>query len=154
MTPTPSDAGSDAPDPLDLIHIRDLRLRARIGVNDWEKKALQDVIVNVTLHHDQRDAAAHDDIHRTVDYKGVRDRIVAFVEDSRFELLEALSERIAAIALEDGRVQAVDVTVDKPRALRYADSVAVQIHRSRTGTTPAEGPAVGTQAGADPGDGA
>jgi FolB domain-containing protein len=129
-----------APDPLDRIYIRDLRLRTRIGVNDWEKKALQDVVVNVTLHHDQRDAAASDNIQRTVDYKQVRDRIVEFVEESRFELLEALSERIAAIALEDERVHAVDVAVDKPGALRYADSVAVQIHRSRSGTEPAARP--------------
>jgi FolB domain-containing protein len=123
----------------DKIHIRNLRLRTRIGVADWEKKAKQDLVLDIVLHHDQRAAAASDDVADTVDYKRIRDDIVAFLEDSEHELLEALAENVAARLLADARVHAVDVTVDKPGALRHADSVAVQIHRSRPGRAPREG---------------
>ncbi len=113
----------------DKIYIRDLRLRTRIGVADWEKKARQDVVINLTIHHDQRLAAGSDDIKDTVNYKEIRDDVVAFVEETQHDLLEALSEEIATMVLAKKGVQAVDVTIDKPLALRFADSVAVSIHR-------------------------
>lgn len=115
----------------DLIHIRGLRLRTKIGVADWEKEARQDVVLHLVLHHDQRVAAASDDIADTLDYKAIRDDIVAFVEAGEHELLEALAENVAGRLLKDPRVLAVDVTIDKPGALRHADSVAVEIHRTR-----------------------
>ncbi len=115
----------------DRIHIRGLRLRTRIGVADWEKKDRQDIVIDMTIHSDQRPAAASDAIADTVDYKGVRDDVVAFVEFSQHELLEALAQDVADRVLAHDGVQAVDVTIDKPLALRFADSVAVSIHRHR-----------------------
>ncbi len=115
----------------DKIHIQDLRLRGMIGVADWEKKARQDIVINLTLEHDQAAAAASDDVADTVDYRAIRDRIVAYVESTPHELLESLAEHLAAMVLEDPQVQAVRVRVDKPAALRFADSVAVEIQRSR-----------------------
>lgn len=115
----------------DRIHIRGLRLRTRIGVADWEKKDRQDIVIELTLHSDQRKAAASDAIADTVDYKAVRDDVVAFVESSQHELLEALAHNVADRVLAFDGVTAVDVTIDKPLALRFADSVAVSIHRRR-----------------------
>lgn len=115
----------------DKIFVRDLRLRTHIGVADWEQKARQDIVVNLVMHHDQRAAAASDDLQHTIDYKAVRDDLVAFIEAGTWKLLEALSEDIAEHVLSHDGVQAVDVTIDKPGALRFADSVAVQIHRER-----------------------
>ena len=114
---------------LDKIHIRDIALRCIIGVNDDERREKQDVIVNVTLHADLARAGVTDNFADTLDYKAVKQRIVRLVEDSRYYLLEALAEAIAGTCLEFERVERVDVTVEKPGALRFARTVAVDISR-------------------------
>jgi dihydroneopterin aldolase/D-erythro-7,8-dihydroneopterin triphosphate epimerase len=113
----------------DKIHIRDLKLRTRVGIRDWEKEKLQDVVIDVTLEADLAEGARTDDIDDTVDYKVVKDRIVDLVEGSQYDLLEALASDIAELCLKPDRVESVTVTVDKPGALRFSDSVAVEITR-------------------------
>jgi len=116
---------------LDKIHIRDIALRCIIGVGDDERREKQDVIISVTLHADLAQAGRTDDFADTVDYKAVKQRIVALVEGSRYFLIEALAEAVARACLEFDRVEQVDVTVEKPGALRFARTVAVEISRRR-----------------------
>lgn len=114
---------------MDRIHIRDLALRCIIGIYPDERKNRQDVVINATLETDLRAAGRSDAIDDTVDYKTIKLRIVEFVENSRFHLIESLAEGIADICLQDGGVQRAVVTVDKPGALRFARSVAVEVTR-------------------------
>jgi len=109
--------------------IRRLRLRTLIGARDWEQDKRQDVIIDVTLHTDTRQAGASDHLDDAVDYKQVKDAIVSYVETAQHQLLEALATAVADLCLKDERVRAVDVVIDKPGALRFADSVAIAIHR-------------------------
>ncbi len=115
----------------DQIHIRDLHLRCVIGIYEEERRAKQDVMVNVTLYADCRAAGQSDRIEDTVDYKAIKKRVIAMVEASDYFLVERLAERIAELCLEDGRVHAARVVVDKPGALRFARSVAVEFVRTR-----------------------
>lgn len=115
----------------DQIHIVNLRLRGMIGVADWEKKARQDIVINLTIRHNQSAAGQSDDVADTVDYRAIRDRIVAYVESTPHELLESLAQHLATMVLEDPRVHGVTVRVEKPGALRFADSVAIEIDRNR-----------------------
>ena len=115
----------------DRIHIRDLRLRTVIGVNPEERNIRQDLILNLTLFADQRPAAESDDFSLTVDYKSAKKAVIALVEDSSYELIEALAAAVAQRLLEIERVQAVRVILDKPGALRYCRSVAVEIFREK-----------------------
>jgi len=117
--------------PMDRIVIRDLSLRCVIGLNDWERDKRQDVVVNLTLHVDLSKAGESDRIEDTIDYKRIKDRIVGLVEDSQFRLIERLADGIAKIGLDDPRVERVDVALDKPGALRFARSAAVEITRYR-----------------------
>lgn len=118
--------------PLDRIHIRDLQLRCIIGIYDDERRDKQDILINLTLHADLSKAGQSDRIEDTVDYKTIKKRVIKHVEGSACYLIEHLAEEIAMIALEDQRVQRVDVMVDKPGALRFARSVAVEISRDRS----------------------
>ena len=120
-----------ATETLDRIAIRDLTLRCIIGLNDWEREKRQDVVVNVTLYTDLSKAGESDQIEDTIEYKRLKDRIVGLVEDSQFRLIERLAQAIADLGLEDPRVERVDVTLDKPGALRFTRSVAVEISRFR-----------------------
>lgn len=118
--------------PLDRIHIRQLRLRCIIGVFPEERREKQDVLLSLTLHADLSKPCRSDEIADTVDYKELKKRIVNRVEASEFYLIERLAEEVAGLALDTEGVRQVDVTVDKPGALRFAESVAVEITRIRT----------------------
>jgi D-erythro-7,8-dihydroneopterin triphosphate epimerase len=115
----------------DQIHIRNLRLRCIIGIFPEERSIRQDIILNITLFADLRTAGRSDALEDTVDYKALKREVMAMVESSQFFLIERLAEAVAQICLQYRRVDAVRVTVDKPGALRYADSVAVEIFRER-----------------------
>jgi FolB domain-containing protein len=116
---------------LDRIYIRDLQLRCIVGLNDWEREKRQDVLINVVMHADLSRAGSTDSIEDSVDYKDIKHRIISLVESSEFYLIERLAQAIADLALEDPMVKRVDVTLDKPGALRFARSVAVEISRAR-----------------------
>lgn len=116
---------------MDRILIRDLQLRAIIGVFPHERDVKQDVTLNIALEGDFREAARTDALRDAIDYKRVKQRIVEVVESSAYNLIETLAERVAAIGLEHPGVAGVRVIIDKPGALRYARSVAVEIERRR-----------------------
>jgi D-erythro-7,8-dihydroneopterin triphosphate epimerase len=115
----------------DQIQIRDLLLRTIVGINEEERLNRQDVLINITLFADTRDAGASDDIGDAVNYRTITKQVVAMVESSQFFLVEKVAAEIASICLDDARVERVRVRVEKPGALRFARSVGVEIERAR-----------------------
>lgn len=115
----------------DRIYIRDLALRCIIGIYPDERRERQDVIINVSMEGDLSAAPVSDAIDDTINYKVIKKKIVALVEDSTFNLIETMADRILTICLEDPKVLLATVTVDKPGALRFARSVAVEMTRER-----------------------
>jgi dihydroneopterin aldolase/D-erythro-7,8-dihydroneopterin triphosphate epimerase len=115
----------------DQILIKDLLLRTIIGINEEERRNRQDVLVNITLYADTGAAGASDDIEEAVNYRTITKQLIKRVEESSFFLVEKMAAEIAAICLQVPRVEAVDVRVEKPGALRFARSVGVEIHRTR-----------------------
>ncbi|NLE58670.1 MAG: dihydroneopterin aldolase [Planctomycetes bacterium] len=116
---------------LDRIHIRDLAMRCIIGIYDDERREKQDIVINITLYADLHKACRTDDVADTVDYKVLKKKVIALVEQSSCRLIEHLAEGIAQVCLAEPRVARVTVCVDKPAALRFARSVAVEITRDR-----------------------
>ena len=116
---------------MDRILIKDLLIRCIIGINPEERRNKQDVLINLALSLDLRAAGRSDAIEDTVDYSEIKKRIISEVENSQFLLAEALAQRIADICLQEPAVQQVQVTVEKPTALRFARSVGVEITRGR-----------------------
>lgn len=116
---------------LDQIHIRDLQLRCVVGIFEEERRAKQDVMISITLWADYRAACQSDRIEDTVDYKQIKKQVAGMVEKSSFFLIERLAQAVADICLAPERVRRVMVAVDKPGALRFARSVAVEITRDK-----------------------
>ncbi len=117
---------------LDRIRIKDLLVRGILGINPDERSNRQDILVNVTMWADTQPAAASDAIEDAVNYKTITKAILAHVENGAPMLVERLVAEVARIALEkDERVQAVEVSVEKPTALRFAGSVGITIYRTR-----------------------
>ena len=117
--------------PLDKIYVRDLVCRCIIGINPEERANKQDVTINIVLEADLSAPCRTDDIDDTVDYKQLKKSVLRTVEDSSFLLVERLAQRVAETCLECSKVDRVRVTIDKPGALRFARSVAVEITRNR-----------------------
>ncbi|MGW8249515.1 MAG: dihydroneopterin aldolase [Anaerolineales bacterium] len=116
---------------MDQIFIRDLLVRGIIGINDWEREKPQDILINITLFADLQSAGEMDDIHLSVNYRTVTKKVMAHAETIGRLTVEGLAYDLAAICLEDDKVQRVRVRVEKPGAARFARSVGVEIERSR-----------------------
>lgn len=116
---------------MDKIIIKNLVARGIIGINDWERKTLQEIQINLTIFTDIRQAAASDDITHSVNYRTVAKKVQAHAETADRLSVEALAEDIAQICLQEPNAQKVIVRVEKPGAVRFADSVGVEIERSR-----------------------
>ena len=115
----------------DRIEIKDLLIRAIVGINEDERTNRQDVVINITLFADMRQACRTDDIDDTVNYRTVVKSVIDLVERTNFLLVERLAEEIARTCLEDGAVERAVVSVEKPGALRFARTVGVTIERTR-----------------------
>jgi len=114
----------------DKIIIKNLLLRGIIGLNDWEREKTQDILINMTLFTDMRAAGESDDADDMLNYRTITKAIITYVETSKHYLVEALAAAIAKIALEQG-AERVIVRVEKPGALRFAESVGGEIERQR-----------------------
>jgi dihydroneopterin aldolase len=118
---------------MDIVFIRGLRIETTIGIYDWEKQIKQPVVLDLEMASDIARGAATDRIEDALDYKAVSKRLKQFVSESRFELVETLAERIAAIIREEFGVLWVRLTLNKIGAVTDSEGVGVIIERgSRT----------------------
>ena len=118
---------------MDRIIIKDLLLRGIVGINEDERTNRQDILINVTMWADTAAAAASDDIVDAVNYRTVTKAIISHVEGGQPMLVERLVQEVADLCFDtDERVTEVEVTVEKPGALRFARSVGITIRRSRS----------------------
>ena len=113
----------------DQIVIKDLLVRGIVGVNEWERSQLQDILINMVLFADTRQAGSSDKIEDCVNYRTVTKEVIEHITKSRRFTVEALASDLAKICLAFENVQRVQVRVEKPRALRFAQSVGVEIER-------------------------
>lgn len=114
---------------MDIIYISDLRIETVIGIFDWERKVKQMVILDIEMAGDCRKAAASDDVADTLNYKSVAKRLIEFVGNSEYQLVETLAERCAEIVMNEYDVPWLKLRVNKQGALRGARDVGVIIER-------------------------
>lgn len=109
------------------INIHNLRLRTYIGFNTEEMEKQQDVVINIRIRYQLNDAVLQDNVEGALNYKTVTKKVISHVEQGRFLLLEKLVADILDISCEHPDVRHAEVTVDKPHALRFADSVSLTL---------------------------
>ena len=114
---------------MDIVFIHDLQVETVIGIYDWERKIRQTISLDIEMATDISKAAKSDDIEDTLSYKTVAKRLIEFIEQSEFELVEALAEKICSIILDEFSVPWVKLTLHKPGAVRGSKSVGVMIER-------------------------
>lgn len=122
---------------MDLVFIEDLRIETIIGIYDWERTTRQVVALDIEMAFDNTRPAASDRIEDTLDYKAVSKRLIAFVGESRFELVETLAERCAALIREEFGVAWLRLKLSKPGAVTGSRAVGVIIERGDISLSPA-----------------
>jgi dihydroneopterin aldolase/D-erythro-7,8-dihydroneopterin triphosphate epimerase len=118
-------------DGFDQVMIKDLSVQGILGINADERVTKQEILVNATLLVDTRAAAESDDIQDAVNYRTITKQMIAHIEHGEPMLVERLVQELADICLRDPRVTQVEISVEKPGALRHARSVGIKITRSR-----------------------
>ncbi len=121
---------------MDQIHIKDLLISGIIGIKPAERTTRQDILINATLWVDSRPAAESDNINDAVNYRTITKAIISHVEEGQPMLVERLVQEVAEICLDNDLVTEVEVTVEKPGALRHARSVGITINRMRVDNSP------------------
>ena len=116
---------------MDIVYLRDLRIPTVIGVFEWERRVRQIIAIDLDMAFDVACAARTDALADALDYKAVAKRLIGFVEESRFQLVETLAERIADLVRQEFRVAWIRVRINKTGAVRGARDVGVIIERGR-----------------------
>jgi D-erythro-7,8-dihydroneopterin triphosphate epimerase len=115
-----------------LIRVKNLLLRTYIGFNPDEISNMQDVIINIEIEADiPEEALTSDEPLGIYNYKTITKQIIALVQEKRFKLLEVLTKNILDLIMSDDRVSRARVEVDKPHALRFAESVSFEMEAER-----------------------
>jgi D-erythro-7,8-dihydroneopterin triphosphate epimerase len=113
------------------IRVKDLRLRTYIGINEDEIINKQDVLINLTILYPAVDAVRDNAIERALNYRTITKAIIRHVEENRFSLLERLTQEILDLVMSHPAVKYAEVEVDKPHALRFAESVSITLSGHR-----------------------
>jgi FolB domain-containing protein len=116
---------------MDQVFIKDLLARGIIGINDWEREKPQDILINIVIFTDLRQAGQSDDIADSVNYRTISKKAQAHAETAQRLTVEALAADIVDICFQEEGVLKARVKVEKPNAVRFARSVGVEIERSR-----------------------
>lgn len=116
---------------MDKIIIHDLVARGIIGVNSDEREKPQEIVINIVLYVDLKQAGNTDQLDDTVSYSTIIKKIITHAESAKRYTVEALAADIANICLMEEKVQKACVRVEKPGAVRFTQSVGVEIERSR-----------------------
>lgn len=114
---------------MDIVYIRELEVETVIGIYDWEREIRQVVSLDLEMGTDIRKAASSEDIGSTLNYKTVSDRLISFIEESEFLLVETMAEQIAEIVLQEFSVTWLRLRLGKPGAVPKAKDVGVIIER-------------------------
>ena len=113
------------------IRVKDLRLRTFIGINEDEILNKQDVLINLTVLYPALEAVRDNDIEHALNYRTITKAVIQHVEGNRFALLERLTQEILDLVMQNTAVRYAEVEVDKPHALRFAESVSITLAGSR-----------------------
>lgn len=113
------------------IHIKNLKLKAIIGVNDWERKEKQDIIINIFFEIDAEKSSYTDNIEDTSNYRILTKKIIEKIEVSNFFLLEKLTDTILDLIMEDTLILKASIKIEKINAITFSDSVSVEMERVR-----------------------
>ncbi|ASB47788.1 FolB domain-containing protein [Alkalitalea saponilacus] len=113
------------------IKIKNLLLRTQIGFNDHEIGKKQDLLLNIIIDYDLEGEEVSDEPNQALNYRTICKEVIRLVENGHFNLLERVAEKVASYIISIDRVKSVSLEVDKPHALRFAESVSFSLTKTK-----------------------
>ena len=72
------------------------------------------------------------DIKSIVDYEKITNKLENLVKNKKYNFLESLAEDSFKEIFEDKRINSVKIKIEKPDAIKNADSVGVEVLKNRS----------------------
>ncbi len=113
----------------DIIFITDLRADAIIGIYEKERTVKQTISVDLELSTSVKRTAKTDNVDDTLNYKLLSKRVEAYIQQSEFQLIETLAERLAQMIMSEFDIPWLKLTLHKVGALSNSGDVGVRIIR-------------------------
>ena len=120
---------------MDKIFLRDLKLKTRIGIFEWEKQIDQVININIEVGTDIKRASETDDVQYSLDYKSLSIEVKDYVINNQHDLIETLIENIAQMLLDEFDINYVTISISKPGAIRDSQDVGIEITRNKKSPT-------------------
>jgi dihydroneopterin aldolase len=116
----------------DLILLEGIQIPAALGVTVAERRMRRPVTLDLEVVHDLRAAGLSDQIRQTIHYERIFQVVEDVAANHQHRLVESLGERIAEAVLAKFDVEAVTVTVRKPKPIAgVLDYAGIRITRQR-----------------------
>ena len=113
------------------VLIKNFIIQEIIGVHEHEKIKKQKIKFNIVINVDQNSLPNEKDIKSIVDYEKITDNLKSLTKRKKYNFLESLAEDSFKEIFEDKRINSVKIKIEKPEAVKNADSVGIEVFKSR-----------------------
>jgi len=114
------------------VFIKDFIIQEIIGIHKHEKTKKQKIKFNIVVNVNQNTVPDEKDIKSIVDYEKITNKLENSVKNKKYNFLESLAEDSFKEIFEDKRINSVKIKIEKPDAIKNADSVGVEVLKNRS----------------------
>ena len=114
------------------VFIKDFIIQEIIGIHEHEKTKKQKIKFNIVVDVNQNTVPDEKDIKSIVDYEKITNKLENLVQNKKYNFLESLAEDSFKEIFEDKRINSVKIKIEKPDAIKNADSVGVEVFKNRS----------------------
>ena len=113
------------------VFIKNFIIEEIIGVHKHEKIKKQKIKFNIVLDINQSSLPDEKDIKSIVDYEKITNKLESLTKSKKYNFLESLAEDSFIEIFKDKRINAATIKIEKPEAIKNAESVGVEIFKTR-----------------------
>jgi len=113
------------------VFIKDFIIQEIIGIHEHEKTKKQKIKFNIVIDVNQNTVPDEKNIKSIVNYEKITNKLENLVKNKKYNFLESLAEDSFKEIFEDKRINSVKIKIEKPDAIKNADSVGVEVFKSR-----------------------
>jgi len=114
------------------VFIKDFIIQEIIGIHEHEKTKKQKIKFNIVVNVDQNTVPDEKNIKSIVDYEKITNKLENLVKNKKYNFLESLAEDSFKEIFEDKRINSIKINIEKPDAIKNADSVGVEVFKNRS----------------------
>lgn len=120
----------------DVILLEGIQVPAALGVTAPERRMRRPVMLDLEVERDLHPPGRSDRIRDTIHYKRIFEVVEDVAANQEHKLVEALGERICHAVLSKFDVDAVTVTVRKPKPIAgVLEHAGIRLRRTREGVS-------------------